>query len=221
MATKKPLAIYGGKIKEVQSGDTVDPTVSPSGYLQKALAAMGSPIKAITIGIPYSPYGMSGKDMFAGNIYLAAIYLSSPQTIAGAKALLWTQGNYTALGYNGVALYSVSGTTLTLVASSVDDGLLWKAASGSMVTKAFSSAYSAAKGLYYVGFQFNASGTPTARPQLSNVTGASSGVFNTHAFTNSYFITGNLASAGSTVPATILTTAVAISTSDPIWAAVY
>lgn len=190
-------------------------------YLQKGLAAMGNTTKAITLGIEYSPGAMYGRDMYAGNIYLAAIYLDSAQTITGAKAVLWTSGNYTASGYNGVALYSVSGTTLTLVASSTNDGAIWTAPSGSMVTKAFSTPYVAAKGIYYVGFQYNDNFSPTTRPQFTNVTGAASSLFNTNGFTNSKFISGNWGSAGTTVPATITTTAVSVSESNPIWAAIY
>lgn len=72
-----------------------------------------------------------------------------------------TAGDYTSDNYNGIALYSYSGGTLTLVASTTNDGNIWKGATGTAQTKAFSSTYSAAPGIYYVAFLWNASATIT------------------------------------------------------------
>ena len=80
------------------------------------------------------------------------------------RSVRWFQtvnGSYTANNYNGVGLYSVSGGTLTLVASSTNDGNIWQQGS-QWQSKAFSSTYSASAGIYYIAVVRNSSAQTTA-----------------------------------------------------------
>ena len=81
---------------------------------------------------------------------VVAVWIPKDQTITGVKWWQKRQGDYTANNYNGVALYSYSGGTLTKVASSTDDGNIWKGGTNTWQSKAFSSTYSATAGLYYI-----------------------------------------------------------------------
>lgn len=91
-----------------------------------------------------------------------AVYLPQAATITGVKFYQSTQGNYTSNNYNGVGLYSIAGGTLTLVASSIDDGNIWKAAGQSWSSKAFSSTYPAAAGIYFIAIVYSRSAETTA-----------------------------------------------------------
>lgn len=86
-----------------------------------------------------------------GFLNLQAIYLPTATTINGAFWIQATNGSYVANNYNGVGLYSYSGGTATLVASSTNDGTVFQSGLG-IRKKAFSSTYSASAGVYYVGF---------------------------------------------------------------------
>lgn len=113
------------------------------------------------------------------------VYLPKAATITGVKWYHGTQGAYTADGYNGVGLYTLSAGTLTLVASSTNDGNIWKAASTTVGSKAFSSTYAAAAGVYVVAALYCHSAETTA-PEigvLPNV--ASATIISTFDFANS------------------------------------
>lgn len=104
----------------------------------------------------------ASSDMVSGTIYWMALYLTSPATITGAYVPFNRAGNYTASNNNRVGLYSTDGTTLTLVASNADTPTMWTTTSSSMLTQAFTAAYSAPSGLYYMAYLWNSSVTITA-----------------------------------------------------------
>ena len=101
----------------------------------------------------------------------------------------YTQGNYTANNYNGVGLYSVSGGTLTLVASSTNDGNIWKAANNTFNSKAFTIPYSASAGLYYVAAMYSTSSQATAPAVLCATASFNANVVKAFDFTNSLKLT--------------------------------
>lgn len=130
----------------------------------RAYQSMGSTIKAMPLGetlVDITSY----TTLSDGRAHYIAVYLPYPQTITGVKALMNQTGDYTADQYNGVGLYSVSGGTLTLRASSTDDGNIWKATVNTVITKAFTTPYSAPAGLYYIAIVYNQSAQTTA-PRL-------------------------------------------------------
>lgn len=147
------------------------------------------------------------------------VYLPKAATITGVKWFQGTQGAYTADGYNGVGLYSVSGGTLTLVASSTNDGNIWKAAGVTVGSKAFSSTYAAAAGVYVVAALYCHSAETTAPDVgvLPNI--ANSTVIPAFDFTNSAKLFGTLLSQTS-LPASQAFSGVN-GTSTPFYFAIY
>ena len=123
--------------------------------------ALGSTILYESLGLSMTDVAGT-ENLIDARLELFAVYINEATTITGVKWFQTTQGNYTADNYNGVALYSYSGGTLTLVASSTNDGDIWKAASGAMSSKAFSSTYAASPGVYFIGFLYNNSAQTTA-----------------------------------------------------------
>ena len=140
----------------------------------KAYQALGSTIKAQTVGQSIARITTTGV-LTNQLISFVAVYLNTSQTLTGVKWWQGTLGNYTANNENRVGLYSYSGGTLTLVASSTNDGTLWQtAASATLGSKAFSSTYAAAAGIYFVAFLYCRSAVVTA-PALglcANITNA-------------------------------------------------
>jgi hypothetical protein len=147
------------------------------------------------------------------------VYIPYAQTITGVKWWQVTAGVYTASNYNGVGLYSYSGGTLTLVASSTDDGAIWKAASGTLGSKAFSSTYNAAAGLYFIATLHSRSATTTAPTIGCNALFAGN-VATTIDFTNSAKLAGYVSSQTS-LPATQAASGITASTNIYYWAALY
>jgi hypothetical protein len=127
--------------------------------------------------------------------------LKKAATLTGIKWIQGTQGDYTSSNYNGVGLYSYSAGTWTLVASSTDDGNIWKAASG-IASKAFSSTYNAAAGVYAMSMLYCSTGAVTTIPTIGNYTAASSLGGQTLDFTNSASIFGRIASRTSLISST-------------------
>ncbi len=117
-----------------------------------AFTALGSEILGEPIGTdmskPITTIAMTNQV-----VRICAIYLSKGATLHGAKWIQTVQGDYTANNYNGVGLYSYSGGTLTLVASSTNDGAIWKGAAG-IQKKAFSANYVATAGVYYLAMLY-------------------------------------------------------------------
>jgi hypothetical protein len=95
---------------------------------------------------------------------MVAVYLDKKSTVTGIVVGMETAGNYTADNENRVGLYKVVGTTYTLVASSPNNGDLWKASAGRL-NVAFSTPYIADAGAYYIAFLLNYSAKVTT-PQL-------------------------------------------------------
>mgnify|MGYP006359671005 CR=1 FL=1 len=140
----------------------------------------------------------SSANLTDGQVRWVAVYIPGTMTITGIKWIQQTQGNYTADNYNGVGLYSYSGGNLTLVASSTNDGNIWKATSFTWSSKAFSSTYAASPGLYFAALIYNSSAQTTA-PAL-RVNQLSSDLLNTVDFTNSAKFGASL-TAQTTLPA--------------------
>lgn len=125
----------------------------------EAAQGMGSTYAACN----FPTYAMStNAAMNDGQVIFIAVYLPTAQTITGAVAYQSVQGNYTGDNNNKVGLYTYSGGTLTLVASSTNDSELWKATANTFVSKDFSSPYSASAGLLVIAFLWNNSASTTA-----------------------------------------------------------
>jgi hypothetical protein len=156
----------------VSDGDKGDIVVSSSGSVwaledqfKRSNAiniynALGSTIKAEGI---ISSYHINGNLALSSQIArFFAMWLPNALTFTGVKFYQSIQGVYTGNNYNGLGLYSYSAGTLTLVASTPNDSEIWKATANTAASKAFSSAYAAQPGLYFVCFLYSSSAQTTA-----------------------------------------------------------
>jgi hypothetical protein len=168
----------------------------PVDYSLRAYSLLGSAVIGQTVGNSLSTPSASTA-MTDGQVKFFAVYLPKAATLTGVKFIQTVQGSYTSDNYNGIGLYTYSAGTLTLVASTTDDGNLWKGTSSTVQSKAFSSTYAAAAGLYYVGFLYNSSAQTTA-PSILQFTLGNAGAV-TADFTNSAKLNGTLA-AQNTLP---------------------
>jgi hypothetical protein len=67
----------------------------------------------------------------------------------------------TASNYNGIAIYSLSGSTLTRIVQTTNSGTFWDGSANAWKTQAFTPTF-LSKGTYYIGYQASAaSGLPT------------------------------------------------------------
>jgi hypothetical protein len=121
--------------------------------------ALGSSVKAQPFSIDRLSTTVA---LSSGQIRFVPVWLPTAQTITGVKWYQATAGSYTSNNYNGVGLFTYSGGTLTLVASSTDDGTIWTTTSQTWGSKAFSSTYNAAAGLYFIGYIYSSSAQTTA-----------------------------------------------------------
>lgn len=132
------------------------------------LQALGSPVKSSPIGTAFMPSTSSA--MVASRSYYNAIVIDKEITITGAMWYQGTQGVYIGTGgnYNGIALYSQSGGTLTLIDSTARDTTIWKASSASWNQKAFvGGSRTLQPGVYYLLALANTNnGTFTTAPVL-------------------------------------------------------
>ena len=128
------------------------------------MQAMGSDVKAMTVGS--NP--ITAQTAFTptdARINFSAVWLPEDSTLTGVSFLTRVQGNFTGDANNKVGLYTYSGGTLTLVASSANDQNIWKSVPGSTgawTEVPFSSTYVATAGLYFVAVLYNQSAQTTA-----------------------------------------------------------
>jgi hypothetical protein len=173
----------------------------PPSQVTTAFNALGSQIIGFLVG-NYNFWGQDSQSLISQQVKFMAYYVPTNTTITGIKFFQSTQGNYTANNYNGVGLYSYSGGTLTLVASSTNDGNIWKGTSGTWQTKAFSSTFNASAGVYFVAALYSSSAQVTA-PVLATLKNVNNTGANNYDFTNSAKLSSTL-SAQTALPATQL-----------------
>lgn len=183
--------LTGTPITPTVAANNNSTTIAPTSYVDvqsdninvlKKYQAQGSAIKAIKY--PIDAINSGAANLSNQVFVIGSIYLATTQTLTGVMWYCATQGSYTANNKNRIGLYTMASGTLTLVASSTDNGNLWKATANTYVKTAFSGTYSAAAGLYYIGFIYCESAQTTA-PIMGNRTGAINAVVHQLDFTNS------------------------------------
>lgn len=158
----------GGGVSVIGMDGAQGPTGPTGGgfNITDAYQALGSQIKGVNMMIPFVAYIVDTAVALADTtFYSTAIYLPIAQTLTGVFFLQAVQGVYTAADENRVGLYSYSGGTITLIASSANNGNLWKNANNTWNKEPFSVPISVAAGLYFVGGTYNNSAQTTA-PRL-------------------------------------------------------
>lgn len=182
-----------------------------------AYAAAGSSIFAYPVANPH-PRITTSQSLTDGQLELIAVYLPLAKTVTGVKWYQHTAGSFTADNNNKVGLYSFSGGTLTLQASSNTDGNLWQPSSNTINNKAFASTYDAAVGLYFIGLLANWSSASTA-PALGAATALANTALPGLDFANSTKFTGKVTSQ-TDLPSSQAMSGVTAQTVQ-IWAALY
>lgn len=153
--------------------------------------AIGSPLVAQTTGCKITDITGS-QTLTSQTEYYFQVVLDKAQTLTGIYWYQFTKGSYTSSNENRVGLYTYSGGTLTLVASTTNDGTLWQTAtSGTAGNKAFSATYSASIGTYYVGALYSSSAVVTV-PVIGSGTAMVGGGVSSMTFTNSAKIAANV-----------------------------
>lgn len=215
MALKKVLVLGSdGNMQQKQVGDSTSADVFATPRTIESVSFDGSANIRVNnlINIHYALGGTVKAESYPGSVYsstagaladgivkFVACWLPNPDTITG---IAWEQvvaGSYTADAYNGVGLYTYLAGTLTLVASSTNDGNIWKGTASTWNKKSFSSPYIASGGLYFIAFLYNNSAQTTAPTTKVYPTNP---LTVTYDFTNSAKLCGTLLAQAS-LPASI------------------
>jgi len=184
-------------------------TGASTSAIQSFFTAIGSTTLFNTLGASYA-LASTQMAITSQTAVFVPIYIDYATTITGFKWNQGSAGNYTSSNYNGAGLYTTSGGTLTLVASSTDDGNIWKTSNNTVGSKAFSATYSASAGAYYLVLLYSSSAQVTA-PTLYGSNTALATPFITYDFTNSNKLFGTKISQTS-LPATVGMSTIANST---------
>lgn len=182
-----------------------------------AYQAAGSPILAETLNFPLFTCNTSTA-LVDNTVRYVAVWLPKAATITGIRVYVRTQGNYTGDQNNRVGLYTYSGGTLTLVASSANSSTLWTSAANAFQTIAFSSTYNASAGLHFVGLLYNQSAQTTA-PALAGGIALNNAAMATMLGTNSVKFLGTQGSSND-LPASQASTGITGTTAS-YWVALY
>lgn len=184
--------------------------------LVAAYQLLGSPFKGETAGFPLMTCNTS-SNLTDNQIRWIAVPLAQAQTLTGIRVYVRVLGSYTGDNNNRVGVYTYSGGTLTLQASSANSATLWTSAANALQTIAFSSTYAASAGVIYVAILYNNSAQTTA-PALASGTALNNAAMAALAFTNSAKLFGT--SNGNDLPSSIAMSAITAST-VPTWVAPY
>ncbi len=202
------------KINGAAFNGTAD--ITTQGEIQ-AYQAGGSPILAETLNFPLF-WCNTATALVDNTVRFVAVWLPKDATITGIRVYVRTAGNYTGDQNNRVGLYSYSGGTLTLVASSTNSSTLWTSSANAFQTIAFSSTYAASAGLYFVGLLYNQSAQTTA-PALAGGTALNNVAMATMLGTNNVKFLGTIA-AQNNLPSSQASSGITGSTAS-YWVALY
>lgn len=215
--TGRTITIFGAATETQSLGANRTYYPKPVGLV--AMQALGSDTKAQIVGVETSANITTFHTMVDGTRQFMAIYLPEPTTLTGVKFYQRTSGVYTADNTNAVALYTISGTTLTQVAVSTNNGNLWKGTSGTWQKEPFATPYVAAAGVYYVALIWNASATTTA-PDIGAAQPLQGGNINTGDLGTNIFYTARQTSQTS-LPSPTFTMSSASVATERIYVGVY
>lgn len=187
--------VTGGTLNNVR--DSLQTNINEKvNYAQLAYIILGGAIKAepITGNIG----NISTLTTFVDQVMrFVVIYNPKRQTITGVKWWQSIAGSYTSSNYNGVALYSLSAGTMTLIDTSVNDGNIWKASQG-FGSKIFLATHVLDIGVYVIGALYCRSAETTA-PGIGTYGNLGNSTESSGDFTNSVKLHSTL-SARTTVP---------------------
>jgi hypothetical protein len=168
-----PIASSGGTTPDIsisQANNSTNGFLSSTDWTRFAnfqilsgYQTLGSAFKSILMSNPSISNITQSVGLATQQFRGVAVYVPIAQTITGVKWFQIVQGNFTNTGYNGVALYTYSGGTITRVALSNDSEATWETATANTWgSVAFATPYSASEGLYYIGLLYCGGATAPA-----------------------------------------------------------
>lgn len=167
---------------------------------QRILQLLGSANLYYTLGKSQADITTSAALADAQTRYIA-VNITEQTTLTGVSFWQSVTGDYTADAYNGIGLYSYSAGTMTLVASTTNDGNIFKGTVSTMQSKNFSSTYAAAPGLYFICFLYNAAPAAPTAPSIGAYVALTNNAVSSAGLTNSAKLT-SLVTAQAALPAT-------------------
>ena len=123
-------------------------------------------LQLMSYGIKAEPYGItlanmsSQQGLVTNRLFLYPFNWNVSDTLRGVAWFNRAAFTNTATNYNGIAIYSLSGGTLTRIMFTANDGTFWNTAINSWTSRSLTATY-LTKGIYFIGYQFSGSGTPT------------------------------------------------------------
>jgi len=195
----------------------------------EAYQSLGSQVKAQTIGATILNLSVNSATLQGATggsvIRLIPVYLQTPQTLSGITWFQNALGVYTPNNENKVGLYSYTGGTANLVASSSNDGNMWSGsyipAATSYVTKSFAGSISASPGFYYIAMLMSFSAASTAPTFFASANiGSNTVASRALDFTNGAALIAGRSTVASLPGSITVSTYTAVINSN-IWAAIY
>ena len=165
-------------------------------------------LQSLSYGIKAEPYGCSFANvtstipMTSTGMYFYPFNWNVSDTIRGVAFFNRVLAvAVTASNYNGIAIYSLSGSTLTRQVSTTNSGTFWDGSANTWKSQSFTPTF-LAKGTYYIGYQASAtSGLPTIASGTAMQTGLSEPpvAVNSNSIKLSFLIANNTTSAPTSV----------------------
>lgn len=177
----------GSTLRLDASGWTADNSLDD--VITDAYAEMGNDIKSVSLTINTLSEIVTDGELVSDVVYLSAFYVVRNTTITGVKWFQTLQGAYTGVSYNGVGIYSGTGTTLTKIIDSNNDTELWKGSADTWRKKAFKNPVLLSKGYHYIAWMFRCTGLTTA-PRIGSGNWSYSPNINKGDFTSSRILLG-------------------------------
>jgi len=144
---------------------------------------LGSTFKSILMSNPSISNITQSIGLSNAQFRAVAVFVPIAVTVQGIRWFQTIQGAFTGSGFNGVALFSYSGGTITRIVASADSEATWEtSANNTWGSVAFTSPQSISAGLYYIGLLYNGGATA---PAIGGTVNSLNGNVNIGDFTNS------------------------------------
>lgn len=181
-----------------------------------AIEALGGTFYGETAGLSLIQ-GTASQALASGTSRLEPMVADKSGSVTGIRLSVAVSGAYTGNNFNGVALYTYSGGTLTQVAISANTATIWTAAVGYLDIP-FTAPYSVTAGTLYFVYILYSSSAQTTAPSLrgASVTSATVGAY---PLANSAKLFGGIAS--STTPPSTIAISTLVVGSTRMWAQFY
>jgi hypothetical protein len=123
----------------------------------KVLNALGAGIKITPILPPGGAYVGGSNQMVDARATYILSYVTDTVVVTTLDYQMHTSGNYTtdAGEFNGMAIYSISGTTATRIAMTANTPTAWSASSSDRASLNLTAPVTLVPGVYFVGFLYN------------------------------------------------------------------